>query len=159
MRTKLFFMSAGLVAHAATAQVTLFSEDFESGTLAPGWIWQGSAPLFTSPGGFDGSSYCLGKESWDQSFPPAPNGAGPLVFHPIPFDSTVEYSVTVDMRVSNPLYITAIANCGLAWFDPVTGDLTGGGLWSTDTTWQQLFSLPSLYDPAPWWFEMCIRDR
>ncbi len=152
MRPKLSAIAARLIANVTSSQVILFSEDLETGTLAPEWIWQGSAPLFTSPGGFDGSMYCLGKESWDQSVPPVTNGAGPLVFHPIPFDSTVQYSVSVDMRVSNPLNITAIANCGLTWFDPVTGDFSGGGLFSTDTTWQQLFSPPTYYYPAPWWF-------
>ncbi|MFZ1688089.1 MAG: hypothetical protein WAU70_11740 [Flavobacteriales bacterium] len=138
-RPSLLLFTCGCLGFAASAQTILLSEDFESGSLDPGWIWQGLAPVFTSPGSVSG--LCIGKESWDQSGP-FPNGAGPYLFHQLPYDPNATYSISADLRVNNPLNSTAIANCSLGWMETSTGSFSFGGssVGSISLVWQSVVS-------------------
>ena len=124
---------------AATAQVTLLSEDFISVTPSPGWSWLGNAPLWGPDAVF--------KESLDQCATPPPGGAPALLFHPLPYDPTWIYQISVSMLVVGPGSVTAMAYCGLAWVDMTTGSLDHAGVDATSFSqfpnWETGSSIPS----------------
>jgi hypothetical protein len=121
---------------AVTAQTTLISEDFTSVSPSPGWSWFGNPPLWGPDAVF--------KESVDQSNPPPPGGAPALLFHPLPFDATWTYQISVSMLVIGPGSGSAMAYCGLAWVDMSTGTFDAAGVDATSfsqfPTWETVSS-------------------
>ena len=129
-----------IVAIGVRAQTVIFSEDFDPGTLSPGWMWQGFAPVLVSPGA-NGSGYCVGKESWDQSGPYS-SGPGPLMFHQLPYDPNATYTINASLRVSG----TGVANCAVGWWSGSYFNFAGDPS-SSSTTWMNMQGEP--IQPAP----------
>ena len=123
MRTFTLLAASVSLLGPVTAQVTLLSEDFGSVTPSPGWSWLGNAPLWGPDAVF--------KESLDQCVTPPPGGAPALLFHPLPYDPTWTYQISVSMLVVGPGSGSAMAYCGLAWVDMTTGSLDHAGVDAT----------------------------
>lgn len=102
---------------AMNAQQILFQEDFESGTLGPGWQWNGSDPVLVSPGYF--SNWCVRKEASGLSEPPLddPLSQISVLFHPVEYIPGAIYHVDAQSQVSDDGGITAAGCVGLGWID------------------------------------------
>lgn len=99
------------------AQQIIFQEDFESGSLGPGWQWNGSDPVLVSPG--YNSTWCVRKESAGLSDPPLsdPLTQISVLFHPLEYIPGAVYHVDAQARVSDEGGATAAGCVGVGWID------------------------------------------
>ncbi len=145
----LLTLFAATLAMSSYAQVYIFEEYFEGGVLSPGWVWMGNDPVLSA--GQTGD--CVSKESRDLcTIPLSEVWQIPLMFHPLPLDTTMLHSVSASMRVDNPLGVNVIANAELGWYDPITGAylVTLGSCLSISETWEDVVGLTEyLYDSMP----------
>ncbi len=147
-RSFLLVLLATCIAARTSAQV-VFQETFDSGLLSPGWVWQGDAPVLSTPDA-SGPGHCAGKESLN-GVPPPPGEIGSFLFHDLPFSPGASYQVSLEMRVETTSMIPPGAACWIGWWGQ--GTVEDAVYVSTaSSTWEYLqsgYGTPATYLPTP----------
>lgn len=131
------------------AQSLVFQETFDTGALAPGWVWQASAPVLSTPDA-SGGGYCAGKADLND-VPPPPGELGSIMFHDLPYAPGASYQVALNMRVETSSLNLALANCAIGWWAPnsFTQDAL---LYTQNSSWEWMQSnvfVPAVNTPSP----------
>lgn len=147
MKTSTLFCLLTILSVHTQAQDVVFSEDFESGQLDGEWFWTGNDPMLVLG---CNSTYGISKESNDLCLPPL---ADPwnlsLMFHPVDFDPTVEYTLTAAIKVNAPFNSDAMGEIGLGWLATTGGyGFYYGDAHSGQSTWDQVYLAPLSIGPS-----------
>lgn len=128
---------------------TIFQETFDSGMLAPGWVWQSGEPVLVAPDAA-GSGFCASRASLND-IPPPPGELGSIMFHGLPYAPGASYQVDLSMRVETTSGLDAIAACAIGWWGP-SGFFEDAFLSTQSNAWEWLQSnvfTPTMNVPAP----------